>query len=144
MWASYDPAAEAAAEEKRATESMRSVTIKERKTDYKPVIVTEVSDDVTFWYQSTDTGKKDHDSWFGKGRLRSSQTQTRSLSLLYAAALRELMTKLNEALKTSPPTRHQSRKNEMVAAQFSFDRAWYRARVLSVTGDDVEVRPDLD
>ena len=79
-----------------------------------------------------------------KGRSPSSQTQTRSLTLLYAAALRELMTKLNEALKTSPPTMHQPRKNEMVAAQFSFDRAWYRARVLSVTGDDVEVRPDLD
>ncbi|EDQ88259.1 uncharacterized protein MONBRDRAFT_9233 [Monosiga brevicollis MX1] len=107
VWANYDPAAEAAAE--AARNSAPAPEVQERKTNYKPVVVTEIVDSISMYVQNEDT-----------------------------ASLGDVMSKL-KALDMEPPQNFPIKKNQMIAAQFSQDMAWYRARVLQVNGDDVEV-----
>jgi staphylococcal nuclease domain-containing protein 1 len=112
MWAGYDANAVAAAETARTQAALAAVTVKERKTDYKQVVITEVEDATTVWTQSPDT-----------------------------TALTEVMKTIRTAFQNNPPVKHaiKAKRNDLVAAQFSLDQGWYRARILNVSGNDVEV-----
>eukprot|EP00730_Choanoeca_flexa_P019685 TRINITY_DN9622_c0_g1_i1.p2 TRINITY_DN9622_c0_g1~~TRINITY_DN9622_c0_g1_i1.p2 ORF type:complete len:879 (+),score=258.12 TRINITY_DN9622_c0_g1_i1:2861-5497(+) len=112
MFASYDPNAVAAAEEARLQAAMAAATVKERKTDYKPVVITEVASPTTIWTQSPDT-----------------------------SALNEVMRTIRNAFANNPPVAHAltPKRNDLVAAQFSQDMGWYRARITEINGNDVDV-----
>lgn len=86
----------------------------ERKTKMENVIVTEVTPSLTFFAQHTDSGPK----------------------------LEQLMTKLRQDLKASPPVTgsYNPKRHDLCAAKFSEDEEWYRAKVESVSGGKATIR----
>jgi len=75
----------------------------ERKVNFTKVVVTEVTDDLTFYAQNVDDG----------------------------SALEKLMEELREEMETNPPLpgAFTAKKGDVCAAKFSQDGQWYRAKV---------------
>jgi len=75
----------------------------ERKTNYKKVIVTELTEGVTFWAQALDTATK----------------------------FEQMQQQLRQDLTDSPPLPGSltPRKGDLVAAVFDIDGLWYRAKI---------------
>jgi staphylococcal nuclease domain-containing protein 1 len=86
----------------------------ERKTKMENIVVTEVLPNLHFFAQHTDSGPK----------------------------LEQLMTKLRQEFKTSPPVTgsYNPRRDDMCAAKFSEDEEWYRAKIESVSGGKATIR----
>lgn len=86
----------------------------ERKTKMESVIVTEVTPSLTFFAQHTESGQK----------------------------LEQLMTKLRQDLKATPPVTgsYTPKKYDLCAAKFSEDEEWYRAKVESVSGGKATIK----
>uniref|UniRef100_A0A2I9LPS2 Staphylococcal nuclease domain-containing protein 1 n=1 Tax=Centruroides hentzi TaxID=88313 RepID=A0A2I9LPS2_9SCOR len=84
----------------------------ERKVSYKPVVVTEVNTDITFYAQKYEDGKQ----------------------------LEEMSEKLQQDMANNPPLpgAYTPKKGDMCAANY-VDNQWYRARVDKVNGNMVHV-----
>ena len=78
----------------------------ERKMKLEKVVITEVTSELHFYAQSTDSGPK----------------------------LEQLMTKLRQDFKASPPVSGSftPKRGDLCAAKFSEDEEWYRAKVIKV------------
>lgn len=78
----------------------------ERKMKLEKIVVTEVTPDMHFYAQHTDSGPK----------------------------LEQLMTKLRQDFKASPPVSGSftPKRDDLCAAKFSEDEEWYRARVIKL------------
>ncbi|XP_076445232.1 staphylococcal nuclease domain-containing protein 1-like isoform X2 [Babylonia areolata] len=78
----------------------------ERKLNYTKVVVTEVTDDFTFFAQKVDNGPQ----------------------------LERLMEQLRQELETNPPLQgaYTPKRGDICAAKFSVDNQWYRAKVQKV------------
>jgi len=103
-WANYEePKEEAAVLENEPTE---------RKVNYKTVVVTEISDDMTFYAQNAETGPE----------------------------LEKLMEQIRTDFAASPPLAgsYSPKKGELCAAKFT-DGEWYRARVEKISGHQVHL-----
>jgi staphylococcal nuclease domain-containing protein 1 len=89
-----------------------SSEIKSKKMEN--VVITEITPELHFFAQHTDNGPK----------------------------LEQLMTKLRQEFRTSPPVSgsYKPKKDDLCAAQFSVDNEWYRAKVLSISGSKATVR----
>ncbi|BFZ25083.1 hypothetical protein BsWGS_28122 [Bradybaena similaris] len=85
----------------------------ERKINYNKVIVTEVTDNLTFFAQNVDNG----------------------------SVLEKLMDDLRQEMESNPPLpgAFTARKGETCAARFSQDNQWYRAKVEKVEGNTATV-----
>lgn len=96
-----------------AKESKEDDQQQERLVDYKPVMISEVSRDGTFYGQYCSDGP----------------------------ALEKLMDNLRQEFAKNPPLSgaYSPKRGELCAAQF-IDGAWYRARVEKVTSSNVSVR----
>lgn len=104
MWANYvEPKVEVKAEEEP----------QERKVNYTKVVVTEVTDNLTFYCQNVDSG----------------------------STLEKLMEDLRSEMESNPPLpgAYTPKKGDKCAAQFSQDGMWYRAKVEKVEGSDATV-----
>lgn len=88
--------------------------IPDRKTNMENIIVTEVTSDLRFFAQHSESGPK----------------------------LEQLMTKLRQDLKASPPTTgsYNPRRGDLCAAKFSEDEEWYRAKVEKVSGGNATIK----
>ena len=86
----------------------------ERKTKMENVVVTEVLPTLNFFAQHTDSGPK----------------------------LEQLMTKLRQDFKASPPVTgsYNPRRGDLCAAKFSEDEEWYRAKIEKVEGGKATIR----
>lgn len=85
---------------------------RERRPDYKAVTVTEVASAITFWAQPEAAGPQ----------------------------LERIMQTIDKAFTAKPPSAYAAKRNELVAARFSQDGVWYRARVIKVNSPtEVEV-----
>lgn len=86
----------------------------ERKMKLEKVIITEVTNELHFFAQSTDNGPK----------------------------LEQLMTKLRQEFKNSPPVSgsYSPRRGDLCGAKFSEDEEWYRARVEKVSGSNATIK----
>lgn len=86
----------------------------ERKMKLEKVVITEVTNELHFFAQSTDNGPK----------------------------LEQLMTKLRQEFKNSPPVSgsYSPRRGDLCAAKFSEDEEWYRARVEKVSGSNATIK----
>lgn len=86
----------------------------ERKMKLEKVIITEVTNELHFFAQSTDSGPK----------------------------LEQLMTKLRQEFKNSPPVSgsYSPRRGDLCAAKFSEDEEWYRARIEKVSGSNATIK----
>lgn len=89
-------------------EVREAVTVEdnERKTNYKKVIVTEITDGATFWAQALDN----------------------------ATQFEQMQQQLRQDLTDNPPLPGSvvPKRNDLVAAQFALDGLWYRARIEKV------------
>ncbi|CAL1537379.1 unnamed protein product [Lymnaea stagnalis] len=85
----------------------------ERKVSYSRVIVTEVTDSLTFFAQNVDNG----------------------------ATLEKLMEDLRQEMESNPPLpgAYTARKGEVCAARFSQDNQWYRAKIEKIEGSTASV-----
>ncbi|XP_062586352.1 staphylococcal nuclease domain-containing protein 1-like [Saccostrea cucullata] len=83
----------------------------ERNVSYKPIIVTEVGDDLKFYAQLVDNGPQ----------------------------LEKLMDQLRQDMEANPPLpgAYTPKRNDLCAAKFSQDNEWYRAKVEKVEGSKV-------
>lgn len=86
----------------------------ERKMKMENVVVTEVTPSLNFFAQHTDSGPK----------------------------LEQLMTKLRQDFKASPPVTgsYNPKRSDLCAAKFSEDEEWYRAKIESVSGGKATIR----
>lgn len=82
----------------------------ERKTNYKKVVVTEITEGVTFWAQSVDN----------------------------ASQFEQMQQQLRQDLTDSPPLPGSltPKKGDLVAAIFALDGLWYRARIEKIESSD--------
>lgn len=112
IWQDYEPEAE------NPVEKLDNDTVEERSEEnaketkeYEKVIVTEVTDEFTFFAQNSDKGP----------------------------ALDKLMGELRADLAANPPVpgAFQAKKGDLCVAKFSEDQAWYRAKVLNVDAQKV-------
>lgn len=114
-WVEPDPT-----EETKAHEGENDVTERdekapaERKMKMENIIVTEVTPSLNFFAQHTDKGPQ----------------------------LEQLMTKLRQDFKASPPVTgsYNPRRGDLCAAKFSEDEEWYRAKVENVSGAKATIR----
>ena len=109
IWANYTE--EVHEEEKHEEEKDDKVV--ERKVNQEKVIVTEVTPELHFFAQHTDNGAK----------------------------LESLLSKLRQELEVSPPLpgSYTPKRNDLCAAQFTEDNAWYRAKVERIQGQNATV-----
>ncbi|KAK6171496.1 hypothetical protein SNE40_019673 [Patella caerulea] len=86
----------------------------DRKISYKTVIVTEVTEALTFYVQNVDNGPQ----------------------------LEKMMEQLRQDMETNPPLpgAYKPKTGDLCAAKFSADGQWYRAKVLRVDGVTVTVK----
>lgn len=86
----------------------------DRKTKMENILVTEVTSDLHFFAQHTDSGPK----------------------------LESLMTKLRQDFKASPPVTgsYNPKRDDLCAAKFSEDEEWYRAKIESMSGGKATIR----
>jgi staphylococcal nuclease domain-containing protein 1 len=119
IWKNY---VEPVAEEKKANEgndddvhekSEEKAPV-ERKMKLEKVIVTEVTPELHFYAQSTESGPK----------------------------LEQLMTKLRQEFKSSPPVSgsYTPKRGDLCAAKFSLDEDWYRAKVEKISGNNATIK----
>ncbi|XP_005100071.2 staphylococcal nuclease domain-containing protein 1 [Aplysia californica] len=103
IWANYVEEKEVKVEEEPA----------ERKVNYNKVVVTEVTDNLTFYVQKVENG----------------------------STLEKLMDELRQDMEANPPLpgAYTARKGETCAAKFSQDNQWYRAKVEKVEGGEALV-----
>lgn len=89
-------------------------TTETKSKKMESVVVTEITPELHFFAQHTDNGPK----------------------------LEALMSKLRADFKTSPPVggSYTPRRDDTCAAKFTLDNEWYRAKVLSISGDKATVR----
>jgi staphylococcal nuclease domain-containing protein 1 len=118
IWASW---VEPVAEEPKAQdgdddviETFEEKAPVERKMKLEKIVVTEVTSDFHFYAQHTDSGPK----------------------------LEQLMTKLRQDFKASPPVSgsYTPKRDDLCAAKFSEDEEWYRARVLKVDKNQATIK----
>ncbi|XP_074643880.1 staphylococcal nuclease domain-containing protein 1-like [Tubulanus polymorphus] len=102
LWATYEEPKEEVVKEEPG----------ERKVNYKPVVITEVTDTGHFYIQHVDNGP----------------------------ALEEMMEKLRSDLEVNPPLAgaYTPKKGDICASKF-MDGLWYRARIEKVTTNTVHV-----
>lgn len=86
----------------------------ERKMKLEKVVITEVTPDLHFFAQSTDSGPK----------------------------LEQLMAKLRQEFKNSPPVTgsYTPKRGDLCAAKFSEDEEWYRAKVEKISGNNASIK----
>lgn len=118
IWANY---VEPVAEEPKVQDGDDEVHDKieekapaERKMKLEKIIVTEVTPELHFFAQSTDSGPK----------------------------LEQLMTKLRQDFKSTPPVTgsYTPKRGDLVAAKFSEDEEWYRAKVEKISGNNATIK----
>lgn len=104
VWANY-------VEEKEVTVEEEPT---ERKVNYTKVVVTEVTDNLTFFVQSVENG----------------------------TSLEKLMESLREDMETNPPLpgAYTAKRGDLCAAKFSQDGQWYRAKVTSIVKSQITVK----
>ncbi|KAH8252203.1 hypothetical protein KR026_012487 [Drosophila bipectinata] len=111
IWANY---VEQVPEEKVVVEEEKEdKVVAERKVNYENVIVTEITETLTFFAQSVENGSK----------------------------LETLMSKLHADFQSNPPIAgaYTPKRGDLVAAQFTLDNQWYRAKVERVQGSNATV-----
>lgn len=113
-WVEPDPADETKVEGENETSEKTEKAPAERKMKMENIVVTEVTPELHFFAQHTDSGPK----------------------------LEQLMSKLRQDFKASPPVTgsYNPRRDDLCAAKFSLDDEWYRAKVISVSGGKATVR----
>jgi staphylococcal nuclease domain-containing protein 1 len=113
-WVEPDPADETKVERENDHAEKNEKAPAERKMKMENIVVTEVTPELHFFAQHTDSGPK----------------------------LEQLMSKLRQDFKASPPVTgsYNPRRDDLCAAKFSLDDEWYRAKVLSVSGGKATVR----
>lgn len=101
-------------DENNAADKDEKVTLVDRKMKLENVVVTEVTSNLHFFAQHTDSGPK----------------------------LEQLMSKLRQDFKASPPVTgsYNPRRDDLCAAKFSEDEEWYRAKIESVSGGKATIR----
>jgi len=94
-------------------EEKEDKVVVERKVNYENVIVTEITETLTFFAQSVENGSK----------------------------LESLMSKLHADFQSNPPIAgsYTPKRGDLVAAQFTLDNQWYRAKVERVQGSNATV-----
>lgn len=110
IWANY---VEQVVEEKPLVEEKEEKTPAERKVQLEDVIVTEITETLSFYAQSCASGSK----------------------------LDTLMAKLHADFQAHPPIAgaYTPKRGDLCAAQFSADNQWYRAKVERVQGGNANV-----
>ncbi|XP_017057895.1 staphylococcal nuclease domain-containing protein 1 [Drosophila ficusphila] len=111
IWANY---VEQVPEEKTFVDDEKEDKLAaERKVNFENVIVTEVTETLTFFAQSVENGSK----------------------------LESLMSKLHADFQSNPPIAgsYTPKRGDLVAAQFTLDNQWYRAKVERVQGSNATV-----
>jgi len=111
IWTNY---VEEVPKEKTVTEEEKEdKVVAERKVNYENVIVTEITETLTFFAQSVESGSK----------------------------LESLMSKLHADFQSNPPIAgsYTPKRGDLVAAQFTLDNQWYRAKVERVQGSNATV-----
>lgn len=85
----------------------------ERKINFTEVVVTEVTDDLTFYAQTSENG----------------------------AALEKLMNDLRQEMESNPPLpgAYTPKKGDLCASRFSQDNQWYRAKIEKIEGGKATV-----
>ncbi|RUS90599.1 hypothetical protein EGW08_001596 [Elysia chlorotica] len=85
----------------------------ERKINFTKVVVTEVTDELTFYAQTSENG----------------------------AALEKLMEDLRQEMESNPPLpgAYTPKKGDMCASRFSQDNQWYRAKIEKIEGGKATV-----
>lgn len=116
IWANYvEPVVEpkAPVEEDEVVEKEEKAPA-ERKMKLEKVIITEVTPELHFFAQSTDSGPK----------------------------LEQLMAKLRKEFENSPPVTgsYTPKRGDLCAAKFSEDQEWYRARVEKISGNNATIK----
>lgn len=118
IWASWvEPVAEepkAQDGDDDAIEIFEEKAPAERKMKLEKILVTEVTSDFHFYAQHTDSGPK----------------------------LEQLMTKLRQDFKASPPVSGSftPKRDDLCAAKFSEDEEWYRAKVIKVEKNQATIK----
>lgn len=116
IWKNYvEPVAEPTVkegEEEVVEKDDKPVT--ERKMKLEKVVITEVTPDLHFFTQNTDSGPK----------------------------LEQLMSKLRQEFKNSPPVSgsYTPKRGDLCAAKFSEDEEWYRAKIEKVSGSNATIK----
>ncbi|KAL9908465.1 LOW QUALITY PROTEIN: staphylococcal nuclease domain-containing protein 1-like [Glossina fuscipes fuscipes] len=110
IWANY---VEQVVEEKPVAEEAEDKVVSERKVQLEDVIVTEITENLSFFAQSCASGAK----------------------------LDALMAKLHADFQTNPPIvgTYTPKRGDLCAAQFSADNQWYRAKIERVQGNNATV-----
>lgn len=117
-WVEPDPAelkkAKNGAVEDDDAEHDEKASTETKSKKMESVVITEVTNELHFFAQHTDNGPK----------------------------LEALMSKLRQEFKTSPPVAgsYTPRRDDMCASKFTLDNEWYRAKVISISGDKATVR----
>jgi staphylococcal nuclease domain-containing protein 1 len=117
-WVEPDPAelkkAKNGAVEDDDAEHDEKASTETKSKKMESVVITEVTNELHFFAQHTDNGPK----------------------------LEALMSKLRQEFKTSPPVggSYTPRRDDICASKFTLDNEWYRAKVISISGDKATVR----
>lgn len=118
IWATWvEPVAEepkAQEVDDDAVETFEEKAPAERKMKLEKVIITEVTPELHFFAQHTDSGPK----------------------------LEQLMTKLRQDFKASPPVSGSftPKRDDLCAAKFSEDEEWYRAKVIKIEKNQATIK----
>jgi staphylococcal nuclease domain-containing protein 1 len=117
IWKNYvepvaEPTAKDGGEEEVVEKEEKAPT--ERKMKLEKVVITEVTPELHFFTQNTDSGPK----------------------------LEQLMSKLRQEFKNSPPVSgsYTPKRGDLCAAKFSEDEEWYRAKIEKISGSNATIK----